>query len=408
MERKNQRVFIIAIISIVAFLTTFYAASSRNSLAATSAGKKITMGALLSMTSWYAGHEVLDLNEINIAAEMINEKGGITVKGEKYLIEIVIEDGKSTLDGVTAAANRLVFDKGVKFVLGPSAFFAMASGPVTNPNKVLSAISYCTNQPGELDKTTPYSFLGYNSTVGNALACLQYLKKHYPKVKKLSVVFPDDGAIPYLTPIIKKMLSDNGLSMVGEPVGYANETVDYNPIAAKVNTIKDADGVFHVNGIAPGVGGIVKGLRTLGNKKPYVGVITQSMNEVIGIAGKEASKDVFCPIVTYNPGNPPLMKEINRRIVTKHGQGTSILLQTANALWVLKQAIEAAQSLDPTVVKAKWETMDKIETLYGPGRMCGDATYGIKHHVVTHPTAITIVENGEPAWGGMIDPGVLP
>ena len=40
------------------------------------------------------------------------------------------------MDGVTAAANRLVFDKKVKFILGPLAFFAPASATVIEPAKV--------------------------------------------------------------------------------------------------------------------------------------------------------------------------------------------------------------------------------------------------------------------------------
>ena len=43
---------------------------------------------------------------LEVAAQMINERGGVTVQGQKYNIELVGEDGKSTLDGNTAAANK--------------------------------------------------------------------------------------------------------------------------------------------------------------------------------------------------------------------------------------------------------------------------------------------------------------
>ena len=72
------------------------------------------------------------------------------------------------------------------------------------------------------------------------------------------------------------------------------------------------------------------------------------------------------------------------------------------------QAIEAAQSLDPTVVKAKWETMDKVETFQGTGRMCGDETYGLKHHAVSHPQPFQMMKDGKVVNAGLVDPGVIP
>lgn len=412
MERKKLVIKGISIVSIslVIISTAFLLTWSKGSAIASPEVKKFRIGVVAAMTGWYSGYSIVESNnEVLIAADLINERGGITVKGEKYQIELVVEDFKSSLDGITAATNRLVFDKQVKFIIGPTAFFSTAVAPVTTPNKVINVLGFCTNQPGELDKNTTYAFLGYNASVGNALAGIQYLKKNYPKVKKLAFVTPDDGAIPYLTPIMKELYAANGFSMVGDTIGFSNETVDFNPIAAKIQTLKDADAVFQQNGIGPHVGSIVKGLRNLGNKKPYAGIIPAGLNEIVTIAGAEASKDVFTVSITAkDPKNPPLMNEMTKRIVDKYGPNTSIYLQGANSLWILKQIIEAAQSFDPTVVKAKWETTDKVETFYGMGTICGDKTYGIKHHAIAHPAPVQILKDGKVVSGGLIFPGVIP
>ena len=50
------------------------------------------------------------------------------------------------------------------------------------------------------------------------------------------------------------------------------------------------------------------------------------------------------------------------------------------AFWVLAQAIENAQSVDPTVVKNAFEKMTKFETTTGPGKLGGAKTYGIEPH----------------------------
>ncbi len=410
MENRRNLILCASVVSILFFFgLIFLAVSSRDAGAAGPPAKILKIGALESVTGWFSGHDLGDWHEVQFAADMINEKGGVAIKGEKYQIELSLEDGKSTLEGIASGANRLIFEKGVKFIVGPAAFFSAAVAPIANPNKVIYVVAFSTNQPLECDKNTPYAFLGYNSSVGEALATIMFYKKHYPNVKKLAFVIPDDGSIPYLTPIMKKLFALNGMSMVGDPIGYSNEATDYNPIAAKVNALKDADGVFHLNGIVQGVAGTVKGLRNLGNKKPYAGIIGTVLDDVVAIAGKEATKDVFtCAATPVDPGNTSLMNEMGKRIVAKYGKTESMTVQGADCLWVLIQAIEAAQSLDPTVVKAKWENMDKVQTFQGTGRMCGDETYGLKHHAVSHPQPFQMLKDGKAVNAGLVDPGVIP
>jgi len=133
------------------------------------------------------------------------------------------------------------------------------------------------------------------------------------------------------------------------------------------------------------------------------------LDDVVAVAGKEAAKDVFmCGATPIDPGNTALMNEMGKRITAKYGKNESIYLQGADALWVLVQAIEAAQSLDPTVVKAKWETMDKVKTFQGMGRMGGDESYGIKNHAVSHPQPFQMMKDGKVVNAGLVDPGKIP
>jgi branched-chain amino acid transport system substrate-binding protein len=409
-EKKEKfAVLGVSVIFLVVSVSLIFQGTWSGVSAASPEPKKLTIGALLCLTGWFSGHDVKDWHETQFAADMINERGGITIKGEKYQIEMTVEDGKSSLDGVTAAANRLVFDKKVKFIVGPHAFFSSAVSPVAGPNRVIHVSGFNTTQPGELSKDTPYCFLAHNGMVGEVLASIQFFKKNFPKVKNLAIVRPDDGAQPYLMPILKRAFSDNGLVMAGDPVLYSNESVDLSSVVAKLNAIKGADGVFHVSGILPHFGAVVKGLRQLGNNNPICSMTASNLAEIITIAGKEASKDVFTVGVSPNdPGNPPLMNELTKRITDKYGMKTSIYIQGANCLWTLKEAIEAAQSLDPAEVKTKWESMDKIETLYGTGRMCGGQTYGIKNHALSHRQPAQILKDGSVINAGLIDPGIIP
>jgi branched-chain amino acid transport system substrate-binding protein len=371
--------------------------------------KTLQIGALLSVTGFFSVREVPDYNQGKVAVDMINQQGGIVVNGQKYKIELVLEDCKSTMDGVTAAANKLIYDKKIRFLIGPTAFFAAAAGPVCDPNQGLRLITWCVNSPGELDESTPYSFLGGGGSVLNGTAAAKYLKKAYPNVQKVAVVMPDDGSIPYFEPILKQILKSAGLSMVGDIVAYSNTMQDMNPIVAKLNAIKDSDAIFMQNGLVPHMGGIVKGLRELGNNKPYAGALPARIGQVMNIAGPEKMNDVFT--VAYTPSDPqmpPIAKEVIDRTTAKYGQGYQLELSAPNCLWILKEVIEAAQSLDPAVVKKQFESMNEVETIFGKASISGDETFGIKHHVVATPQPIQISKNGAEAPAGWIDLGVIP
>ncbi len=371
--------------------------------------KKLTIGMIACLTGFFSPNDVPGSHEALMTAEMINEKGGITVKGQKYQVEVVIEDAKSTLDGVTAAANRLVFDKGAKLILGPAGFFSAASSPVTTPNNVLNIVSFSTGQPGEIDKTTPYTFQAYDGTAASFIAGVNYVKQHYPKVKKVAVITADDGSAPFLKPIFAKALESVGMSMAGEPVLFPNETQDFSPIAAKLNAIKDADAIGQGLGLPNHLGAIIKSLRELGNTKLYFMGVICPFSVVAKIAGPQAAENVIMHSITPNdPANPKLMNDISKRLIAKYGESTPIYLQSANSLWVLKQVIEAAQSIEPDKIKAKWETMEKAETFFGPGVFCGDATTGLKHHVVAHPVPFQTMKNGKIVAAGFSGMTVLP
>jgi len=371
--------------------------------------KTLNIGMLLSVTGFFSVREVPDLNQTKFAADIINERGGITVNGQKYRVELILEDCKSTMDGVTASANRLVYDKGIKFIIGPTAFFAAAAGPVCDPNKVLRAITWCVNTPGEVDASTPYAFLGGNGSVLTSVAATKFLRKSYPNVKKVAIVTPDDGAVPHVIPIAKNLLAAQGISVVGGVIPYPNEMQDFSPIVAKLNAIKEADAIFMQNGLVPHMGAIVKGLRELGNNKPYAGSLPSRIGQVSNIAGVQSMENVFSIAYTpSDPNMPPVAKEIIKRVVEKFGADYQLEMSGPNCLWILKELIEAAQSLDPTVVKAKLESMDEVETIFGPAKICGDRTFGIKHHVVASPQPIQILKDGVEVCAGWIDLGVIP
>ncbi len=401
--RKQKSISISCIVFIL-----LLAAVLLNPLGVVKAGavETLKIGYLLCVSGWYSVFDAVEEGHLKIVAQMINDKGGLTIQGKKYNIELVGEDGKSTLDGITAGANRLAYDHRVKFVVGPTGFFSTGSSPVFEANQILHVSGYVSNQPGELDASTPYGFLGFDASIGTVIGATKALQKEYPQVKKVAIVSPDDGAIPYLIPMVKKLLAERfGITMVGDVVPFPNEMEDFSPIAAKLHAIKDMDATFVVNGSPVAVGMIAKGLRALGNNKPVIYQGLSSCKDILAIAGKEASNDIITMGLTpLAKGNPPLMDEVYNR----SGKKEPIFLFNPNGLWVLAKVIQKANSLDPKVVKKTWESMETVECLFGTGIFSGDKTYGLKHHAIGHPLPYQKLVNGKVIYGGWIDVGPIP
>lgn len=399
----KKTVIILAALLIVAILAMAGCPSSEP------AGEKtLQIGALMSLTGFFVVVDAADWAQTQIAAELMNEQDGITVNGQKYKVELVVEDCKSDMDGTAAAANRLVYDKGIKIIIGPTAFFSSAAAPVTDPAEALRIITWCANTPGELDANTPYCFGTSHSSIPSAIAAMKYLRQAYPEVNRVALVTPDDGAIPFLIPQVRDLLAAEGITVVGDTIAYPNEMVDFSPIVAKIRALKDIDGVFQANGLGPHVGPILKGLREAGDFQPYATSMPCNVSEFANIAGAAATENVFAVTLTDNdPNNSPVVQEIISRSIAQQGPDDPLHLRGAKALYILKEAIEAANSTDPTVIKDKLESMGTVETIFGTGIMSGEQTFGIKH-TIAHPLPIQLFKDGQVVPAGWIDIGAIP
>lgn len=365
--------------------------------------KTLRIGSLKALTGFYSFLDGPDSSDVKLFAGMINEKGGITIKGQKYDIEVVEEDLKSTMEGTTAAATKLVFERKVKFVTGPAGWFAPAASAVFNPNKVMYSVEWSTAQPGELGS---YGFIGGLGNPNTALIALTAAKKEFPNVKKIAMMTADDGSAPYLTAAVKRILPRFGYTMVGDVVAYSNELQDMSPIAARLNAIKDADAIFSGATAPPHFANALKGLRELGNMKPWIACTIIEPKDLITIVGKAGATNVLTLANEPGaPGNPPLYEELYKR---RTGERQLYPVIGPSSLYALINVIKAADSLDPNVVKAQWEKMSTIETVFGKGINSGDETYGIKHHVLSVPSSYQKAMNGEVTFKGWIEPGPIP
>ena len=76
-------------------------------------------------------------NAALMAIEDQNDQGGVTIAGQKYVLNPVIRDTKFDLLVGKYIAEELIFDKKVKVIVGPSVADSVGAQSVTEPNKVI-------------------------------------------------------------------------------------------------------------------------------------------------------------------------------------------------------------------------------------------------------------------------------
>jgi branched-chain amino acid transport system substrate-binding protein len=380
--------------------TTTAGAATTVTTAAAAPMETLKIGAILSLTDWYSVVDAADKVDLEYVAKMINDDGGIKVGDKAYAVELMIEDGKSSLDGNTAAATKLVLDDKLQFVVGPGAFFNAATTPIFEQNKVLHVANYNGLNPAEMNKDTKYAFLGLDPITQQS-ASLKSLKQYYPNIKNVCLA-TEDATYPAFEQGFKDLLARMNLPLSGDPVLFATNAEDYNPIASKIKA-QNPDAVWMAIGIDPSFFGIVKGLRTLGYTGPVAFPI--DVPSVLGALGDAATGIVG--ILSKQLEDPNIAAPM-KRLLEMGDPKRHVFGLAPNSLYILKHAIEAANSLDPTAVRDKWETLTKIPTLYGDGFPSGNQLYGLTNHAWAYPVPVALIDNAKAEYKPWVIPDVTP
>src|SRR5437879_237000 len=98
----------------VALLSSVFAVSSYAAEAET-----LKLGVLATLSGAGTAWGIAMQGAAELAAEDVNSKGGLEVGGKKYRIEVIAYDDHYKAADALTAFNRLVFDDGIKYVVGP-------------------------------------------------------------------------------------------------------------------------------------------------------------------------------------------------------------------------------------------------------------------------------------------------
>ncbi len=241
-------------------------------------------------------------NAILMAIDDRNEQGGVTIAGQKYVLNPIVRDTKQDIIAAKSIAEELVFDKGVKVISGPFIADAVGVQSVTEPNKVmLFGISVVV--PAMIGPNKPYTFFSgrpKRQMLNNPCA---YIQKFYPEAKTVISLIPDISDLPTFTDAAETMCQRYGLDWQGYekmPI----DTKDFMPIISRVLP-KNPD-IIDTSSTGGAMGAmcalLVKQLRQAG----FNGIIMIPAVPPPGLIEEVVPKEYLTKVVTndLNPDGP--------------------------------------------------------------------------------------------------------
>jgi len=293
-------------------------------------------------------------NGVDQAVADINAAGGIL--GQKITVAYG-DDVSDPKQGVSIANNFA--GQGVKFVIGHyNSGVTMPSSEVYQENGILEITPASTNpQVTERGMWNIFRDCGRDDQQGKVAG--SYILDHF-KGKKIAIVHDKTTYGKGLADETKKTINAGGMTEVLYE-GINTGEKDYSALVSKIKQ-SGADLVYF-GGLYTEGGLIVRQMRDQGVKAPLMGGdgITSDEFAAVGGPGVEGSLMTYGPDPRLNPD----AKDVVAKFRAKNFEPEAYTLYSYAGVQVIKQAAEAAQSLDPKKVADKMHSGMVFKTVLG-------------------------------------------
>jgi branched-chain amino acid transport system substrate-binding protein len=360
---------------------------------AAAAEKTLEIGVLGPLSGGAASYGVELVRAAEIRTDEINKAGGLKVGGDVYKIKLVTYDHKASAADAATAANKLIFQDKVKYIIGNAVGATCnAVQTVSEPQKVLFAfVCWGTNNLGP-DK--PYSFRSMLSQWEVAEPFYRWVKDKHPAIKKIAIISPNDTSGLDTNTAVVKAVKSLGLELVAEET-YERGTKDFYPILNKI-LAKKPD-LLDVAASPPGEAGLIlKQAHELGFKGAKGWTAGTNPASLVSISGPEAAEHLWSPL------NINVKSDFVDAKVRKFGEEYekrykevpgAIAVANYAAFDVITKAMQEAGSVETDKVLAAL-TSRPYDTVWGRLAIGAKETYGIDRQFL-YPMVISEIRSGK-------------
>jgi branched-chain amino acid transport system substrate-binding protein len=317
---------------------------------------------------------------MEIAIEEINAAGGVKAEGKTYKLQLVMYDDQYTGAGGKAAAERLVNQDKVKFIIGPvGSPPALGVISVTNPAKVIALTNGYAPQILKNDTKDPYNFRIYPTNIEFGPPLIKWLKENAPEVKKVGMLAPNDAVGQSVAGALAEDYRKQGFEVSLEL--FERGIKEFTPLILRMMAQKvDA---FEFDGNSPGDAGLMlKQIRQAGFKGKVIQIGGPGSDEIIEIAGAAAEGFLSYGVFDWDT---PAGRKLRPIYEQKYGKGIINQFMPAfyHTVFLLVDAIKRADSTDTDKVRDALDAMNGFDAgIYGPVKWAGKDSYGVNRQLM--------------------------
>ncbi len=322
----------------------------------------VRVGVMGAFTGGSSAHGVAMRDSVRLAAEEINNAGGV-LGGRK--IELVERDDQGNNERGAQVMQDLINSQKVVAVLGPiNTGVAQASYRYPMAAKVPFFINVATGADvNEHFKNSPENFVfglrANDLTQSEVIAAAAVDKRGF---KKVAIMADDTNYGQNGRDLLEKALAKRGIT----PVTVAKFKIKDTDMTPQIQAARDAGAEAVLTyGVGPECAQIANGMERLGYKVPMIGSWTLSVSNFIDAAGPNAA-GVMMPqtFIQGQAGTEKAKTFVAAYLKKYHPPGDRIPSAVATAqgydsLNLLVQAINQAGSTDGTKIKEALESLQK-------------------------------------------------
>jgi branched-chain amino acid transport system substrate-binding protein len=354
--------------------------------------KDLKIGLCLPLTGPYAFAGHLVGNATRMAAKDLG--GVVKIAGEPYNITFVEYDTKYTAEGGRAAAERLIFEDKVKFIVGAMTADTQAFQVVTEKNKVIilhQATAIYTS------KDKPFSFKSSTMAESKYPALYKAIKEMDPKLKKIAFVNPDTPLGEKFSKFAKAAAETLGFTVAGSEFA-AQGASDFTPVLVKLFTNKPDILDLGATGGTSDSALLIKQARELGFTGRIVACIGLQTKTALEVAGPKALEGVM--ETGFDPKDPVLTQSFrtmaeNFIAANPKLPFVDLVGEVYDSTYGLFKFLNGQDTLDTLTIANSFGNF-KWEGIYGQSGWGGEKSYGL-NRLKVQPIYFSMWKDGKPA-----------
>lgn len=349
----------------LAVLTAFGALSVAGCATGTTASQSaIQIGGIAELTGDIPAVGASYKNAAEMAVKEVNDAGGVDVGGQKYMINLSIEDNAGKADQAASAATKLITQQNVVAIVGPNASrYAIPASQIAESSKVMLISPWSTNPKLTLvgDTTDPKQFVFRAAFIDDFQGqVVARFAQETIKATKAAVLY--DVASEYnkgIAEVFKKSFTDIG----GQVVAFETYTTNDKDFTAQLTKIKAAepDVVFLPNYYSE-VPLQVQQAKRLGIDVPFLGSDSWGSAELLKLCGADCEGYYFSTHYAADNASPTAKAFIDAYTATYGATPDDVAALTYDSFKLLYAALTSAGKVDRQAVR---DAMAKISDFEG-------------------------------------------